>query len=859
MANKNASLGFTEDSPTQCGESIPPTTRIDAHHPGDQSSPPAINLDFEFLLEAMGDAVSVIGRNFRTIWGNSAFFQLYGDVVGEHCYEACKRRETVCEVCAVQQVFERGEMVRVRSRSYDRKGQAFCSEVTATPLRDKRGRIVATVEVMRDITEHCRLEEALQASEVKYRIVADNTYDWEFWVSPEGRFLYSSPSCERITGYGASEFEANPDLVSNIVHPEDFTSYSAHRHDPEQGVASSELEFRIIRRDGRERWIGHVCQPVYDSDGTYLGSRGSNRDITERKRAEEEVLHRNKHLLALNAVAEAVNQELDLDSILSNTLDTILDTVGIEAGAIFLLDEAGEELSLRIHRGLSDEFVRQSGIIRVGERVSGQVAQTGEPMLMGNLSDDEVVVSQVVKKEGFDSYLSVPLKSKGVVVGVMAIGSRSWREFTLDQVQLFTAIGNQVGVAVQNAILFGGLSRRLQELSTLHEVSTAVAGKLILDEVLQLVMEKAAGLTDAEVTAISLLSSDGQTRVTVGAHGEGSERLQGVEVPAGEGMHGWVMETRQPAVVDDLGADSRSNVSTVIQLGLTSALIAPLEVKGEIIGCLSAYNKRGRRRFVGDDLGVLATFANQAAIAIEHARLFEELSNKRIELEENAGQLRLLLDRTFRAQEEERRRIATDIHDGIAQPILGALLQIQASGKHLNRDVERVRENLDAAKLLLNESLAEMKRAIFDLRPPTLEMGLLPAVQSFLSMVQRSFGITCFLRSSGHVRQLPPAVEIAVYRIIQEAMNNVGKHSSAAKAHVFVEYGPTSLRVIVRDDGSGFDLENAKDDSERHLGLISIRERAQSVNGRVYLETFPGYGTRLILEVSLEEHQANRA
>lgn len=121
----------------------------------------------------------------------------------------------------------------------------------------------------------------------KYRVIADNTYDWEFWLSPDAQFIYSSPSCERITGYLAEEFETEPALFYRLIHPDDlsYVAESMNRRKFDAGL--SEIEFRIICRDGSERWIALAFQPVYDGKN-FIGTRGSNRDVTERKLAEVE-------------------------------------------------------------------------------------------------------------------------------------------------------------------------------------------------------------------------------------------------------------------------------------------------------------------------------------------------------------------------------------------------------------------------------------------------------------------------------------------------------------------------------------------------------------------------------------------
>jgi PAS domain S-box-containing protein len=155
------------------------------------------------------------------------------------------------------------------------------------PLRDAEGRIKGVLGTYEDITKSKQMEEMLRTSETKYRIIADNTYDWEYWVSPEGRFLYTSPSCLSITGYAVSEFETDPGLLSHIVHPDDLALFETHKEEDQTGRETNELEFRIIHRDGTTRYIGHLCQKVFDAQGRFLGRRGSNRDITDRKKAEK--------------------------------------------------------------------------------------------------------------------------------------------------------------------------------------------------------------------------------------------------------------------------------------------------------------------------------------------------------------------------------------------------------------------------------------------------------------------------------------------------------------------------------------------------------------------------------------------
>ncbi len=146
-----------------------------------------------------------------------------------------------------------------------------------------------------DIVQHKQAADALSESEEKFRTLVEWTYDWEIWLDPVGNIIYNSPSCKRITGYNPEEFHAAPDLILQIIHPADQPIYQDHQrllHDESAGT--EKMEFRMIARDGTERWIEHMCRPLFGANNRYLGRRVSNRDITERKQSEKDIRERNQ-------------------------------------------------------------------------------------------------------------------------------------------------------------------------------------------------------------------------------------------------------------------------------------------------------------------------------------------------------------------------------------------------------------------------------------------------------------------------------------------------------------------------------------------------------------------------------------
>jgi sigma-B regulation protein RsbU (phosphoserine phosphatase) len=205
-----------------------------------------------------------------------------------------------------------------------------------------------------------RAEHELQRAALKYRIVADNTYNWEFWLDPAGYFLYTSPSCKQITGRDAEEFHTNPQLMAEMIHPDDRPLWSNHRHDVTAAKVSAGIEFRLVRPNGQIRWISHVCLPVFDDNGKFIGTRGSFSDITNRKQAEE----RN---LRLAAIVDSSD-----DAIIGKTLEGIITSWNKGAEKIYGYSEKevlGTSIAMRMPAEYQDEVFQVHDKIRRGEHI----------------------------------------------------------------------------------------------------------------------------------------------------------------------------------------------------------------------------------------------------------------------------------------------------------------------------------------------------------------------------------------------------------------------------------------------------------------------------------------------------------
>jgi len=363
---------------------------------------------------------------------------------------------------------------------------------------------------------------------------------------------------------------------------------------------------------------------------------------------EQRVADRTKEMATLNAIAATVSQSLDLNEILDDALDKTLQVMEIEAGGVYLLEEQDEKddgvLTIAAQRGFSPGFVEEIDRLRVGEGFSGRVVASGQPLVVRDASTDPRLTRMVVREERLRSLASVPLISKGKVLGALFAITRGYREFTDQDVQLLTSIGHQIGVAVENAGLYEDTKSRLAQLSALQETTRAVASTLELDRLLNLIVQQAATLLQADGGILNLVDWEKNEDEAVACTGLATS-VVGSHSPLEGGLSGWVTLHNQPLISDQLQDDSRVDRRGLALMEGTrkerkdgtkkriqNAALAPLSIKDQVMGTLVVVDKQGGRgKFDQSDLDLLVAFANQAATAIENAHLFKAESERRRE------------------------------------------------------------------------------------------------------------------------------------------------------------------------------------------------------------------------------------
>ena len=237
-------------------------------------------------------------------------------------------------------------------------------------------------------------------------------------------------------------------------------------------------------------------------------------------------------------------------------------------------------------------------------------------------------------------------------------------------------------------------------------------------------------------------------------------------------------------------------------------------------------------------------------VAIEYLRS----SLRDLEGQFQGMQLRQQLGiRVIKAQEEERRRVARDIHDGPAQSLASLVMQAEVCEKLLTADLEQAKAELQALKDQVRGALQDIRRIIYDLRPMTLDdLGLAPTLRRSISDFNERNAITTEFSLVGREQRLPMHIEVGIFRIIQEALNNVQQHSKARNVVVRLEFAPVTVSILIRDDGIGFEPDETFQRQD-HFGILSMRERVELLGGTWQLASSKGAGTRILVRIPIEE------
>jgi nitrate/nitrite-specific signal transduction histidine kinase len=528
----------------------------------------------------------------------------------------------------------------------------------------------------------------------------------------------------------------------------------------------------------------------------------------------------------ISEIAARITSLLEVDELLQETVRLVNEVLGYYLVAIGLVE--GDELVIKAGAGPTwDEGLRPPRI-RLGDGISGWVAVSAEPLLATDVSREP----RYLRLEGSAdtrSELAVPLRAKSKVVGVLDVQSDQVNAFDDSDLAVLQSLANLTAIAIEEARLFDAEQRRAEQFRVISEVGASITSILTVDELLQEIV----GLIKASLgyyhTAIGLVENGELVmKAGVGAHWDEAGFVPSHLQLGGKGITAWVASTGQALLVPDVDQDSRYLLLAGSQ-GIKSEVAVPLKTAAGVIGVLDVQSDQ-EDGLDESDLAVLESVAHQAAIAIENARLYEQAQQA--------------------AALEERSRLARELHDAVTQTLFSASLIGEVLPTLWESDPREGKQLLGELRQLTRGALAEMRTLLLELRPTALaESHLQELLRQLGEAVTGRSGLPVTVQVEGEPN-LPPEVHVALYRIAQEALNNVVKHANATEVSVVLQCGrPTgdgeagydeTAKLEVKDNGCGFDPSGIPAD---RLGLGIIRERAESIGATLEIRTKPGSGT----------------
>lgn len=317
------------------------------------------------------------------------------------------------------------------------------------------------------------------------------------------------------------------------------------------------------------------------------------------------------------------------------------------------------------------------------------------------------------------------------------------------------------------------------------------------------------------------------------------EELTKIPALRGKGLAWEVIERGQPLVVEDY-PHYPSAIKSFVEAGVKSALGVPLLSVDKVFGQLGVFGIHEKKLFTDRDVALLSGVGRLAGIAIENARFYQNM--------------RFYVRQITRAQEAERERIARELHDDTAQALLVLRRHLGALMSSPQQPPESAVQRLEQTRQLTDEILEGVRRFSQDLRPPTLDdLGLLPTLEGLVADLKAQEGIDVQLKVVGSQRRLPPEAELVLFRIVQEALNNVRRHAQASKVVTTVEFADGRVRLTVSDNGRGFELPSRMSDlaAAGKLGLMGMHERARLLGGVLTIESEVGKGTTVIADLPI--------
>ena len=752
---------------------------------------------YRSVFEASDDGMNIADLDGFFVEANPAFCKMLGysreELMGMH-YSQTTFPEYYPVIEESAQAIDSGGQYQTQGLARCKDGSPLPVEAHATPFIYKGKPHI--LGVMRDITERVEAEKQLREKEEQYRSVFEATSDGLIIRDMDGYVVEANPAAYSMHGYTYEEFIGLH--RTDIIDPADHSMVAEYMKAIQAG-RSFRGQAVDIRKDGTAFPV-----EVRGSTFTYLGKPHTLsvlRDITERVEAEKQLREKEEQY---RSIFEASTDGL-----------VILDPDGYYV-------EANPAMSTLF--GYTREEL-------IGLHTSALTAHESFDVLTESMKK--------IKDGGGFQAEGLALRKDGTTFYAEA----HLTPFTYQGKPHLLAATQDITERVQaRQLLEQRVEERTRELSSLLEISHTVASTLHLDPLLGLILDQLKLVVD--YTGASILTVEGDDLVILDRRSPiPEEHLTQLRFPLKSLRSIWkTITARESIIIQDVREDSPLVHDFRIAIGelreatlqyVRASMLVPLMLREQAIGML-VLTSNEERAFTQHHASLALAIANQAAVAIENARLYEQAQSL--------------------AAIEERQRLARELHDSVSQALYGISLGVHTARMQLDRNPKDLVESLDYVLELADAALIEMRALIFELRPESLETeGLVTALTRQAAALQARQGIIVQLELDKEP-DLQLKVKQDLYRIAQEALHNTVKHAHASQVVLRLEQSNNEVIMEIHDDGRGFD---ASASFPGHLGLHSMRERVKSLGGELNIESAAGQGTCIRVQVPVHTSASN--
>jgi two-component system NarL family sensor kinase len=530
-----------------------------------------------------------------------------------------------------------------------------------------------------------------------------------------------------------------------------------------------------------------------------------------------------QELYTLKVIAETLNKSNDLKIVLQHVLEKLLEVTGLQTGWLFLTGERPEYTFVASH-GLPPALSRENKrpmcegtCFCLNNLWEGRLKQPVNIINCKRLEDAKRL--KWGDTEGITHHATVPISASGEILGILNVAAPDKQHFNKKELHLLQSVALQIGTAIKRTRLYEVQEGRANYFTRLDEVTRQINRVISLKELPNVVTQKTCELIDVETCWFFLKKEEQYVLVSKGSKEQSTSHLQVIHSDGFDELQGRVTWDFTPS--NEIIEATTSSFSAV-KLGAGEEIIGVLLLQGSL--------DRSQRPVLHD---ILSALSSHVSLAIENLRLYE----KQRELE--------VL--------EERNRLARDLHDSVNQTLFSLSLTAKGALSLSLKEKDAIKEAMTDIHNLSKHALQEMKALIWQLRPVGLEDGLTSAIKKYGTQI----GVQVAILVSGFI-DLPKKHEECLFRITQEALNNVRKHSSVKEAEVFLTTYEKGIELRVDDHGVGFEpLRHEGKDST--LGLLSMVERATSLGGTCEVVSHSNCGTTVMVTLPLNKEKEGLA